>query len=137
MSHRRSRDDNHAADAGSRHSQRRPASIGELAEKALDIDWDPSREFKHCLRMAERARNQARASLEQGDLEVAFMLFARAATIALDKLPTHPSYATSLTELQRNNLGLVSCHTLHTRPRLSTFFAHVFFNRMDRRFLIT
>lgn len=88
--------------------QRRPASIGELAEKALDIDWDPSRDFKHCLRMAERSRNQARTHLEQGDLENAFMLFARAATIALDKLPTHPNYSTALSELQRHNLGLVS-----------------------------
>lgn len=107
MSHRRSRDENSAADAGSRQQQRRPASIRELAEKAMDIDWDPSREFKHCLRMAERSRNQARGYYDAGDLENAFMYFARAAMIALDKLPTHPNYNTALSEVQRHNLGLV------------------------------
>ncbi|KAF9448002.1 Mov34-domain-containing protein [Macrolepiota fuliginosa MF-IS2] len=106
MSHRRSRDDSNAADAGSQQQQRRPASIGELAERAMNIDWDSSREFKHCLRMAERSRNQAKGHLEQGNLENAFMYFARAAMIALDKLPTHPNYNTALNEMQRHNLGL-------------------------------
>ncbi|KAF5350539.1 hypothetical protein D9756_008517 [Leucocoprinus leucothites] len=107
MSLRRTRDEIHTADAGSRHgSQRRPASIGELADRAIKFEWDASRDFKHCLRTAEGCRNQARAYQNAGDLEMAFVYFARAATIALEKLPAHPQFKTALTEAQRDNLGL-------------------------------
>ncbi|KAF9447999.1 kinase-like protein, partial [Macrolepiota fuliginosa MF-IS2] len=106
MSHRRSRNDSNVTDADSQRQQRRPASIGELAEWAIDFDWDPSREFKPCLRMAERSNSQAKAQLEQDNLESAFMYFARTATIVLEKLPIHPDYNTALSELQRQNLGL-------------------------------
>jgi hypothetical protein len=108
MSLRRSRDESHPPpDAGSRRSLQRPATIGELAERAMKFEWDPTREFKHCLRMAERSRNQARAYQDKDDLEGAFIYYARAASIALEKMPTHPHYTTALTEQQRENLGLV------------------------------
>lgn len=85
----------------------RPASIGELAEYATRFEWDASRDLKHCLRMAESSRNRARAYQTAGDLESAFVFFARAATIALEKLPAHPQYSSALTSSQRDNLGLV------------------------------
>jgi hypothetical protein len=74
----------------------------------MKFHWDPTKDFKHCLKMAERARNDARDYYDAGDYENAFVCFARAASIALEKMPTHPSYLTALSEVQRQNLGLVS-----------------------------
>ena len=88
-------------------ASRRPASIGELAERATQLEWDNSRDLKYCLRLAEHARNQAKAYQSAGDLESAFILYARAATIALEKLPAHPQYRSVLKDTQRDNLGLV------------------------------
>lgn len=107
MSHR---DDDHAepVEARSRDSQQRPASTDQLTEKALDIDWDPSRKYNYWLHTAEHTRNQARTSFKQGDLETAFIFFTRAAHFYLEKIPTHPTYITASTEVQRMNLRLVS-----------------------------
>lgn len=84
-----------------------PASIGELAERAAQFEWDASHDLKHCLRLAESARNQARAYHSAGDLESAFVFYARAVTIALERLPAHPQYRSALKDAQRDNLGLV------------------------------
>ncbi|KAL1740004.1 hypothetical protein HDZ31DRAFT_68373 [Schizophyllum fasciatum] len=86
--------------------RRRPASIGELAERALENLWDDRRELKYYLRLAEKYRKEGKEAAMAGDTESAFVAFARAATLVLDKLPTHRDYKTVLNDKHRHNLGL-------------------------------
>ncbi|KAF9440683.1 hypothetical protein P691DRAFT_686817 [Macrolepiota fuliginosa MF-IS2] len=92
------------ASTDNRQQQQRPASLSELAERAMNIDWDPAREFDHYLRVVDRSCNWAKVQLKQGNLEKTFIYFGRAAMIALDKLPMHPNYNVALNEPQRHNL---------------------------------
>lgn len=84
----------------------RPASISELAARAQDNLWDPTKGLKHWLRTAERARRHAEALATDGDYESAFVEYAKAATIVLEKLPTHREYNVLLNADQRQNLGM-------------------------------
>ncbi|KAL4248590.1 peptidase M67C family protein [Abortiporus biennis] len=84
----------------------RPATIAELASQAQRHLWDPSKPLKHWLRTAERARKAAQTYQEAGDYESAFVEFAKAATLVLEKLPTHSEYKALLTPEQRSNLGV-------------------------------
>lgn len=86
---------------------RRPASIAELAHRAQDGLYDETRDLKHYLRNAEKYRRTAKELLKAGDTEAAFVEFAKAATLVLEKLPTHRDYHSLLTNEQRHNLGLV------------------------------
>ena len=86
----------------------RPATIAELADKSREDLWDPNKHLKHWLRTAELARKAGKQYAENGDYERSFIQLARAATIILEKMPTHKDYRTLLTESQRNNLVLVS-----------------------------
>lgn len=86
----------------------RPSSIPELANRAFTNLWDPSKDFKHWLRAAERCRNTGKDYIIMGDLENAFVEYARAATLILDKMPTHSEYMTRLNPQQRESLTLVS-----------------------------
>ena len=92
--------------------QRRPATITELAERALDNLYEEKKPLKHYLKLAERYRKDAKDYNSRGDLENAFIYFARAATLALDKLPTHREFYALLNPTQRSNLNLVRtfCH---------------------------
>ncbi|KAI0089456.1 hypothetical protein BDY19DRAFT_942423 [Irpex rosettiformis] len=90
----------------SRQDQYRPRSIAELAADANEGLWEPSRPLKHWLRTAEKARKTGNSYVEAGDYELAFIEYARAATLVLEKLPTHREYQTLLTANQRANLGL-------------------------------
>jgi STAM-binding protein len=97
---------------------RRPSTIAELAERALENIYDEHRELKYYLRIAEKYRHDAMDFLQRGDLESAFVEFARAATLVLEKLPTHKDYHVILSAAQRRNLGLVRIQftvTLRTR----------------------
>ncbi|KAH7929023.1 Mov34-domain-containing protein [Leucogyrophana mollusca] len=85
---------------------RRPPSIAELADRALSGLWDPSKGLKQWLKTADTFRKAGRAYAEAGDFESAFSEYAKAATIILEKLPTHKEYYTLLTSTQRHNLGL-------------------------------
>ena len=85
----------------------RPASIQELARRA-EFEWDPSKDFKFWLKVAEKARHQAQAHDAHGDLENAFVEYARAATLILDKIPTHKDYHVRLDQIQRDTLISVS-----------------------------
>ncbi|KAH7908544.1 hypothetical protein BJ138DRAFT_1068611 [Hygrophoropsis aurantiaca] len=85
---------------------RRPPSIAELADRALTGLWDPTRGLKSWLKNADGFRKAGRSHAEAGDFESAFMEFAKAATIILEKLPTHKEYYTLLNATQRHNLGL-------------------------------
>ncbi|OBZ76162.1 AMSH-like protease sst2 [Grifola frondosa] len=84
----------------------RPATIAELAAQAQDNLWDPSKGLKHWLRTAEKARRTAEAYVEARNFERAFVEYAKAATIVLEKLPSHPEYQTLLNADQRHNLGM-------------------------------
>ena len=104
---------------------RRPATIAELAEAARIDLWDPAKGLKHWLRTAERARKAGRSFHDQGNWEPAFVEYARAATLVLDKLPTHREYQSLLTADQRHNLSMVS--TLPTmQPVFLAASGHVF-----------
>jgi STAM-binding protein len=85
-----------------------PRSITELAEIAKQSLGDDARPFKTWLRIAENARRDAKSFHEQGDVESAFIEYARAATIVLEKIPAHPDYRVVLSTTQRHNMGLVS-----------------------------
>lgn len=86
----------------------RPATIAELADKSREDLWDPNKHLKHWLRTAELARKLGKQYAEGGDYERSFVQLARAATIILEKMPTHKDYQTLLTSSQRHNLVLVS-----------------------------
>jgi hypothetical protein len=64
----------------------RPHSVAELAEMAKDSLGEADLPFKTWLRIAENARRDAKSHEEQGDFESAFVDYARAATIALEKI---------------------------------------------------
>ena len=89
----------------------RPATIAELAAQAQENLWDPAKGLKHWLRTAEKARRNAEQLVQARDYEGAFIEYAKAATIVLEKLPTHSEYTTLLSVDQRQNLGLVSAHS--------------------------
>jgi len=86
----------------------RPATIAELADKSREDLWDPNKHLKHWLRTAELARKSGKQYAESGDYERSFVQLARAATIILEKMPTHKDYHTLLSASQRHNLVLVS-----------------------------
>ncbi|KAG6841817.1 hypothetical protein C0991_006701 [Blastosporella zonata] len=83
----------------------RPQTIASLTAVALADFWGPVKEFKSCLRIAELLRKNARKyvdDLEQ-DYDAAFILYTRAATLVMEKLPEHRDYKI-LTEKQKGNL---------------------------------
>ena len=89
-------------------SSPRPATIAELADRALKNPWDPSKDLWFWVKAAHNHRLVGKSHAETGDFESAFVEYAQAATIILDKLPSHPEYWSNLNSEQRNNLGLVS-----------------------------
>ena len=100
------------ASAASEPIAHRPATISELAARAQDQLWDPSKGLKHWLRTAEKARRNGDYYADHHDFERAFVEYARAATIVLEKLPTHRDYNAMLNADQRQNLGMVSVRSL-------------------------
>ena len=101
-------------------SPRRPFCIAELADRATHNLWDPSKGLKQWLKAADGFRKAGKAYHEAGDLEAAFVEFAKAATIILEKLPSHKEYFSLLTATQRHNLGLVSPQYFSSCPFLSS-----------------
>ena len=90
------------------HSRARPATIAELAAQARENLWDPSKDLRHLLHAAESSRCTAETHLLSKDYEGAFVEFAKAATLVLEKIPTHEEYRTRLKTDQRHNLSMVS-----------------------------
>ena len=86
----------------------RPHTLAELVEMAKQSLGDDVRPFKAWLRIAETARRDAKGFQERSDLKSAFIEFARAATIVLEKIPSHADYKVLLSQTQRYNMGLVS-----------------------------
>lgn len=104
----------------------RPATIAELAERARENvnNWDDHSTLKHLLRLAEKDRRSGAdfferygcyskpehwfsCMLSRKDLENSFIAFARAASMILEKIPTHREYHSTLSKTQRTNLALV------------------------------
>lgn len=88
-------------------SSRPPATIPELADRALGDPFDERAPLKQHLRTAEKYRKEGKELAKQGDLENAFVLLAKAATLVLEKLPAHREYQAVLSAEQQNNLALV------------------------------
>ncbi|KAJ7504776.1 hypothetical protein B0H11DRAFT_1709424, partial [Mycena galericulata] len=98
----------------------RPATISELAAAAqTDPDIAPSSnlDLKHYIRRAETHRKDGKA-LGSGtsgvgtgdigtDLELAFIEYARAATLIVEKIPSHRDFTSVLSAEQRANLTAV------------------------------
>ncbi|KAG6839558.1 hypothetical protein C0991_001534, partial [Blastosporella zonata] len=85
----------------------RPPTITFLAARALADYWDPAKELKHYLRMAERLRRDAETFLDEDPpkYDEAFILYARAATLVMERLPEHRDYEKTLNKDQRANLN--------------------------------
>lgn len=96
----------------------RPATIAELADKSREDIWDPNKQLKHWLRTAELSRKNGKQYAEAGDYERSFVQLARAATIILEKMPTHRDYHTLLNPTQRHNLSLHGQETLDNLSKL-------------------
>ncbi|KAG6875494.1 hypothetical protein C0992_003586 [Termitomyces sp. T32_za158] len=85
-------------------SDSRPPTITHLAKIALDNLWDDSKDLKYWLRMAEKLRKDAQSCYGDGDLQTAFIKFARAATLVMEHLPLHRDFKSLLTEEQRHEI---------------------------------
>ncbi|KAJ7133790.1 hypothetical protein C8R46DRAFT_837649, partial [Mycena filopes] len=104
----------------------RPATISELAAIA-QADADPGNlELKQYLKRADTHRKAGLALVNRTkgagasaggsnspaeiglDLERAFIEYARAATLILEKIPVHRDYGTGLSAEHKSNLTLVS-----------------------------
>ncbi|KAF9254780.1 Mov34-domain-containing protein [Marasmius fiardii PR-910] len=90
----------------SSYPQRRPSSIAELAQKARNNHLRENQNLKYYLKHAESNRREAFKYVQAGDLESAFISFARTASLILEMLPSHPDYRTGLDETQRANLNM-------------------------------
>jgi hypothetical protein len=78
----------------------------------MDYLWDENKNLKHHLRVAEKCHRDGKKFMRTGDLENAFVQFARAASLVLEKLTQHRDYYTLLNTAQRQKLGLVRVYQL-------------------------
>ncbi|KAJ2916231.1 hypothetical protein MD484_g4194, partial [Candolleomyces efflorescens] len=76
------------------------------SERALLDLSDDKAKLKDYLRIAEKYRREGKELAKQGDLEAAFVLLAKAATLVLERLPKHRDYTSLLNDEQQNNLAL-------------------------------
>ena len=86
---------------------RRPASMAELTARARIGLYDERRDLRYHLRAIDRNRRTAKESENAGDLEGAIVAYTKAATLALEKIPTHREYHTFLNEEQQQYLEMV------------------------------
>jgi len=77
---------------------------------ALENIYDDKKDMKYHLRMAEKYSKEGKQFAKEGQLENAFMAYARAATLILERLPYHRDYQKILTPTQRHYMSLVSNH---------------------------
>ncbi|QRV99112.1 STAM-binding protein [Ceratobasidium sp. AG-Ba] len=82
-------------------SSRRPFSIQELAARSRPTGYDASKSLKDLLRIATAERNAGDQAKDAGDVESAFIHYAKASTLMLEDLPTHPKFA-ELTSSQKD-----------------------------------
>jgi len=88
-----------------------PYSINELSKMAaLENIYDDEKDLKYHLRIAEKYKREGSQFVKDEQLENAFIAYARAVTLVLEKLPYHRDFRKILTPTQRHNLSLVSHH---------------------------
>ncbi|KAJ1301286.1 hypothetical protein OPQ81_003691 [Rhizoctonia solani] len=80
---------------------RRPFSIAELAARSRPTGYDPSKSLKDLLRIATAERNAGDNARAAGDVEAAFIHYAKASTLMLEELPGHPKFL-ELTQAQKD-----------------------------------
>lgn len=95
-------------------ASRRPFSIQELAARSRPTGYDPSKSLKDLLRIATAERDAGEAAKAAGNIETAFIHFAKASTLMLEDLPTHPKFA-ELTASQKDAVILVSVSFVSSR----------------------
>ncbi|KAF8596164.1 hypothetical protein BDV93DRAFT_455374 [Ceratobasidium sp. AG-I] len=95
---------------------RRPLSIQELATRSRPTGYDPSMSLKDLIRLATAERDAGERAIAAGSIETAFIHFAKASTLMLEDLPTHPLYA-ELTHTQKNAVVVVSRSSVFRRGR--------------------
>jgi hypothetical protein len=93
-----------------RNPSRRPLTMEELDARARDDLWDGKEALGHYLTIASRFRNDGNDLQAQGDYESAYVHFAKAATLVLEKMPLHREYMNLPVEKRRN---LDTVWTLH------------------------
>ncbi|KAH7106868.1 Mov34-domain-containing protein [Auriculariales sp. MPI-PUGE-AT-0066] len=84
---------------------RAPRSIAELGKAAQGFPYDGSKSLKEILITTSALKKAGDRHRDEGDLEAAFISYARAATIVLERIPSHVSYQ-ELTSVHRHNLNL-------------------------------
>lgn len=89
----------------------RPLHYSDFIERT-EHQWqslkDDSRPLKSWLRLVESICRDAAEFDYQVDLESAFVEYAKAATILLEKIPEHPDYWVLLSTKHRHDMGMVS-----------------------------
>jgi STAM-binding protein len=86
--------------------QYRPAKISELADSAKSLHLDPYKSIKFHLSLGDKLRKFAKQCEDEGDLENAFVYYAKAAYVVADKVPEHRDYCALLTP-QRENFASI------------------------------
>ena len=97
----------------------RPHSIEELAKISGQAKYDRFGDIKQDLRYAEVYLAEGKKDLEAGDLEWAFIHFARTATLVLQRMPTNAHY-NEMKQAHRDTLADVSSAPLHVTLLLMT-----------------
>ena len=85
-----------------RHRPKRPLTMEELDARARDDLWDEKETLGHYLAIAGRFRKHGNDLQTQGDYENAYVQFAKAAALVLEKMPFHREYKEISAEKQRN-----------------------------------
>ena len=85
-----------------RNRSKRPLTIEELDARARDDLWDGKEALGHYLTIAGRFRNDGNNLQARGDHESAYVQFAKAAALVVDKIPLHRGYMNLSAEKKRN-----------------------------------
>jgi STAM-binding protein len=93
-----------------RNLSKRPLTMEELDTRARDDLWDGKETLGHYLAIAGRFRNDGNDLQARGDYESAYVQFAKAAALVLEKIPLHREYMNLPAEKRRN---LATVWTLH------------------------
>lgn len=86
----------------------RPHTVEELEERVKQALYDDARSLKTWFLIGKNASRGAKTFYKQGELELDYEEYAKAATIVLEKIPAHPDYRVFLSNVQRHNMRMVS-----------------------------
>ncbi|KAG9122757.1 hypothetical protein FRC07_000726, partial [Ceratobasidium sp. 392] len=71
---------------------KRPLSVEELLNQSRPTGYDPDKPLDDLLQIATTEHSVGKQAETAGDLESAFIHFARASTLMTEELPTHPKF---------------------------------------------